>query len=323
MEYRKLGRTGLKVSAFCLGTMTFRWTSSEEESYRVLERAWEAGITFIDTADIYTTWAPSAGGGVSEEIIGKWLKGKPREQVVLATKCRGRMWEGANGEGASRQHIMLAVEGSLRRLQTDVIDLYQIHSPDWDTPLDETMRALDDLVRQGKVRYIGCSNFQAWYLMKANAIAERSGYTRFDSVQPHFHLLNRREIEPETALLCLEEGIGMIPYSPLASGFLTGKYSRENPTTGSRGGVQRYFNEDGFKVIDTLREIGSRRGKTVAQMALAWQLSLPFITAPIVGANTVEQLNESLGAVGERLNEEEMTLLDTVTGVNRDYKARR
>jgi aryl-alcohol dehydrogenase-like predicted oxidoreductase len=158
MEYRKLGRTGLKVSALCLGTMTFRWTSDEASSLQVLDCAWEAGINFLDTADIYSNWAEGNPGGVAEEIIGKWMKGKPRDQIVIATKARGEMWPGPNGEGLSRQHIMLAVEHSLRRLQTDVIDLYQAHWADWDTPLEETLRAFDDLARQGKVRYLGASN---------------------------------------------------------------------------------------------------------------------------------------------------------------------
>jgi aryl-alcohol dehydrogenase-like predicted oxidoreductase len=173
MEYRKLGRTGLKVSVLCLGTMTFRWTSSEEDSLRVLDRFWDVGGNFIDTADIYSRWAEGNSGGVAETIIGHWLQGKPRDQIVLATKVRGRMWDGPNGEGLSRQHIMAAVEHSLRRLQTDYIDLYQAHWPDWDTPQEETLRAFDDLVHQGKVRYIGASNFKAWYLCKALWLSDK------------------------------------------------------------------------------------------------------------------------------------------------------
>jgi aryl-alcohol dehydrogenase-like predicted oxidoreductase len=328
MEYRKLGRTGLKVSVVCLGTMTFRWTSSEEDSLRVLDRAWEAGVNFIDTADIYSRWAPNNPGGVAEEIIGRWMQGKPREQIVLATKVRGVMWDGPNGEGLSRQHIMRAVEGSLRRLQTDYIDLYQSHWPDWDTPQEETLRAYDDLIKQGKVRYLGASNFKAWYLMKALWTSDKYNLARYDCIQPHYHLLNRREVEPELAGLCLSEGVGVIPYSPLAGGFLTGKYNRDQAAPeGSRGqvsqGVQRWMTDQGFAVIDALRQMGEARGgKTIAQMALAWQFTLPFITAPIVGANNVGQLEESLGAVGLRLTEDEMKRLDEITGVNRDYQAR-
>ncbi len=324
MEFRTLGRTGLKVSELCLGTMTFRWTSTEEESYRVLNRAWEAGINFLDTADVYSSWAEGNPGGVAEEIIGKWLQGKPRDQIVIATKVRGEMWPGPNGEGLSRQHIMLAVEHSLRRLQTDTIDLYQVHWPDWDTPLDETLRALDDLVKQGKVRYIGASNYQAWHLMKALWISDKHHLARFDSIQPHFHLLNRDEVEPELAAVCLDQGVGCIPYSPLAGGFLTGKYTREGGApAGSRGSgsdrMKGYMNDKGWAVLDTLRDLGEPRGKTIAQMAIGWMQTLSFITAPIIGASRVEQLDELLGAIDLRLEDEEMKRLDEVTGVNRFY----
>ncbi len=326
MEYRKLGRTGLKVSELCLGTMTFRWTSTEEQSLQVLDRAWEAGINFIDTADVYSRWAEGNPGGVAEEIIGKWLKSKPRDQVIIATKARGRMWEGSNGEGLSRQHLMIAVEHSLRRLGVEAIDLYQTHSPDWDTPLDETLRALDDLVHQGKVRYIGASNHRAWLLTKALWTSDKLGLARYDSIQPHYHLLNRAEVEPELAALCLDQGVGMIPYSPLAGGFLTGKYTREGSPEKARGNdndrMKRYTTDQGFAVIDALREIGQSHNKTIAQTALAWLQTLPFMTSPIIGANTVEQLNESLGAVGYRLSEDEMKRFDDLTGVNRNWFGR-
>ncbi|MCC7449075.1 MAG: aldo/keto reductase [Anaerolineae bacterium] len=325
MEYRKLGRTGLKVSELCLGTMTFRWTSSEADSLKVLDRAWDAGINFIDTADVYSKWAEGNPGGVAEEIIGQWMRSKPRDQIVLATKCRGRMWDGPNGEGLSRIHIMQAVEHSLRRLQTDVIDLYQVHWPDWDTPLEETLRALDDLIRQGKVRYIGASNFKAWYLMKALWVSNTCNLARFDSIQPHFHLMNRKEVEPELAAVCLDQGIGMIPYSPLAGGFLTGKYTRDGGVpAGSRGAgnehIRALMNDTGFAVIDKLRAFGQAHGgKTIAQAALGWLLTLPFVTSPIIGANTVQQLDESLGAAGLRLTENEMGQLDEITGIERNY----
>jgi len=325
MDYRKLGRTGLKVSEFCLGTMTFRWTCDEATSLQILDHAWDAGINFLDTADVYSKWAEGNPGGVAEEIIGKWMKSKPRDQLVVATKVRGRMWDGPNGEGLSRLHIMQAVEHSLRRLQTDVIDLYQVHWPDWDTPLEETLRALDDLVHQGKVRYVGASNYRAWYLTKALWVSDKHNLARYDCIQPHFHLLNRGEVEPELAELCMDQGIGMIPYSPLAGGFLTGKYTKEQGAPkDSRGatnkGISGLMNEKGFAIIDALREIGQARdGKSIAQTALAWQLSLPFVTAPIVGASSVKQLDESLGAVGYRLTEDEMKRLDEVSGVERKY----
>jgi aryl-alcohol dehydrogenase-like predicted oxidoreductase len=323
MEYRRLGRTGLKVSELCLGTMTFRWTSTEEQSLQVLDRAFDAGINFIDTADVYSFWADDNDGGVAEEIIGKWLKTKPREQVVIATKVRGRMWEGPNGEGLSRQHIMKAVEDSLRRLGTDAIDLYQVHWPDDETPLEETLSALDDLVRAGKVRYIGASNYPAWLLTKALWISDKHGYARFDSIQPHYHLLNRPEVEPQLAALCLDQGIGMIPYSPLAGGFLTGKYTREGVPDGARlatsDRIKGLMTEQNFALLDALKEMGEVRDRTILQMALGWLLTLPMVTSPIIGANTVKQLEGSLGAAGLRLSEEEMARLDDLTGGDRGW----
>jgi aryl-alcohol dehydrogenase-like predicted oxidoreductase len=323
MEYRRVGRSGLQVSELCLGTMTFRWTSTEEQSIRVLDRAWDAGINFIDTADVYSAWAPGNRGGVAEQIIGKWLRTKPRDQIVIATKAGSRMWDGPNGQGLSRQHILAAVEGSLRRLNVDAIDLYQTHWPDWDTPLDETLRALDDLVTSGKVRYIGASNHAAWLLTKALWTSDKLGLRRYDSIQPHYNLLNRSEVEPDLAALCLDQQIGMIPYSPLEGGFLTGKYTRDYTPPDARGAqgdrMARYRTEQTFKVLDALREMGQERAKTVAQMALGWLLTQPFITAPIIGANTVEQLDELLGAAGLRLTEEEMQRLDDLTGVDRNW----
>ncbi|HEX3051133.1 MAG TPA: aldo/keto reductase [Aggregatilineaceae bacterium] len=323
MDYRKLGHTGLKVSEFCLGTMTFRWTSTEAQSYQVLDRAWDAGINFIDTANVYSFWAPGNEVGTAERIIGNWLRNKPREQVIIATKVRGRMWPGSTGEGLSRQHILRAVEDSLRRLQTDYIDLYQTHHPDWDTPLEETLRALDDLITAGKVRYIGASNYAAWHLTKALWISDKFQWARFESIQPHYHLLNRAEVEPDLAALCLDQGVGMIPYSPLAGGFLTGKYTRDNTPSDARGAgsdrMERYRTEQNFALLAALREMGQARGKTITQMALGWLLTLPYITAPIIGANTVEQLDESLGAAGLRLSDEEMQRLDELTSQDRNW----
>lgn len=317
MEYRTLGRTGLKVSELCLGTMQWGWTASEEASWAVMDAFVAAGGNFIDTADVYSRWAEGNPGGVSEEIIGRWMKDRgARRQIVLATKVRGVMWDGPNGEGLSRGHIMAAVEDSLRRLQTDTIDLYQTHWYDASTPIDETMRALDDLVRQGKVRYVGCSNYPAWRLAKALWASDRAGLARYDSIQPHYNIAYRAEFERELKDLCQEEGIGVIPYSPLAGGFLTGKYRRGEPVPDSAraSAVQRrYLNDRGFTILETLEKLGQARGKSVAQMALGWQLSQPVITSPIIGANSVEQLADSLGAVGLRLTAEEMKALDAVS----------
>jgi aryl-alcohol dehydrogenase-like predicted oxidoreductase len=313
MEYRRLGRTGLKVSELCLGTMQWGWTADEETSYGVMDAFMEAGGNFIDTADVYSRWIEGNPGGVSEEIIGRWMKARGnRQDVVLATKVRGRMWDGPNGEGLSRGHIMRAVDDSLRRLQTDYIDLYQTHSDDRNTPLDETLRALDDLVRAGKVRYIGASNYQAWRLCGALWTSEKHSIARFDSLQPHYNLANRAEFERELMPLCENQGVGVIPYSPLAAGFLTGKYRRDKPAEGARAeGIKtRYFNDRGWCIVDKLDEVAQGRGMTMSQVALAWLLSQPVITSPIIGANSVEQLRESLGACGVKLSQEEMDALN-------------
>ncbi len=317
MQYRNLGRTGLQVSELCLGTMQWGWTADEAASCAVMDAFVEAGGNFIDTADVYSRWAEGNPGGVSEEIIGRWMKARGnRRQIVLATKVRGRMWDGPNGEGLSRGHIMTAVEDSLRRLQTDHIDLYQTHWFDAGTPIDETLRALDDLVRQGKVRTVGCSNYPAWRLAKALWASDKLGLARYDAIQPHYNIAYRAEFERELMPLCQEENIGVIPYSPLAGGFLTGKYRRGGPVPDSAraSGIQRrYLNDKGFTILEALEKLGQGRGKSIAQIALAWQLSQPVISSPIIGANSVEQLNDSLGAVGLRLTDEEMKALDAAS----------
>ena len=321
MEYRKLGSTGLKVSELCLGTMTFLWTADEPASFDILSAFYDAGGNLVDTADIYSRWAPGNPGGTAETVIGKWLKqtGRPRDRLVIATKGRGPMGEGPNDSGASRAHLSAAVEASLRRLQTDYIDLYQVHWWDADTPLDETLRTLDDLVSSGKVRYIGASNAPAWHLMKSLWISDRRHYVRFECLQPHYNLMHRAEFERELMPLCVDQGLGVIPYSPLAGGFLTGKYRRGQPVpAGTRGEnnahIRQYAeSERGQAALDKLEEIGRAHGKSITQTALAWLLTNPVITAPIVGANTVEQLSGSLGAAGCRLNAAEIAALDELT----------
>lgn len=321
MEYRNLGRTGLKVSQLCLGTMNYGWTASEENAYRVFDAFVDAGGNFIDTADVYSRWAEGNPGGVAETIIGKWLKktSVPRDQIVIATKVRGRTGDGPNDEGLSRKHILDAAEASLRRMQIDAIDLYQTHFFDASTPIDETLRALDDLARQGKVRYIGCSNYPAWRLMEALWTSDRLGLVRYDSLQPHYNLVHRAEFERELRDVCKTYGLGVIPYSPLAGGFLTGKYRPgEPPPAGTRGAqsqrIKDYMANDAhFAVIDRLREMGRSRGKTVAQVALAWLLADPVITSPIVGANTVEQWIEIAGALDVKLSEDEKRELDELS----------
>lgn len=317
MEYRQLGRTGLKVAPLCLGTMQFGWTCDERASFAVMDAYVEAGGNFVDTADMYTNWAEGNPGGVSEEIIGRWMKARGnRSSIVLATKVRGEMGPGPNEQGLSRRHIMEAVDASLRRLQTDYIDLYQAHSDDRETPVDEAVRAFDDLVRMGKVRYVGASNYAAWRLTRALWEADRRGLARYDSLQPHYNLAHRDEFERELEDLCLDQGIGVIPYSPLANGFLTGKYRRgqDLPASDRAPRVkERYFNERGFTVLDRVEAVARSRGASTAQVALAWLLARPAVTAPIVGANSPEQLRETLAATAVRLLAADIHALDTAS----------
>jgi aryl-alcohol dehydrogenase-like predicted oxidoreductase len=325
MEYRKMGRTGLKVSELCLGTMQFGWTADEVASRAVMDAFREAGGNFIDTADIYTNWIGDASySGKTEEIIGRWMRDKGnRPDIVLATKVRGRMWDGPNGEGLSRTHILRACDDSLRRLQTDYLDLYQCHWADTSTPIEETLSALNDLVRAGKVRYIGASNYPAWRLMEAIYQSDKHDYARFDCYQPEYSLMERRLFECEAMPLCKHYGLGVIPYSPLAGGFLTGKYRRggERPDSVRAEGILRnYGGETGWNLIELLEGIGKGYEKSVAQTALAWLLTNPVVTAPIVGANTPEQLSDLLGAVGYRLGREEMNGLNELTKYPKNWR---
>jgi aryl-alcohol dehydrogenase-like predicted oxidoreductase len=315
MEYKSLGRTGLKVSELCLGTMQFGWTAEESLSLKILGTAYEAGINFIDTADVYSRWAEGNPGGVAETIIGKWIKQSniSRDSLVLATKVRGRMGSSPNDEGLSRVHILRAVEASLRRLGVDYIDLYQTHSYDDQTPIEETLRALDDLVRQGKVRYIGCSNYPAWRFTEAIWTSHHNRLARIDSLQPHYNLVHRAEFERELIDVCREYGVGVIPYSPLAGGFLTDKYRRNQaePESARIGGVKRrYFNERGWSIHGMAENLAAQKGKSISQVALAWLLSNPIVTSPIIGPRSLEQLEDNLGAVGFRLSEQEKNSLD-------------
>ncbi|BAJ65054.1 aldo/keto reductase [Anaerolinea thermophila] len=312
MEYRRLGNSGLKVARICLGTMQFGWTADEKTAFEVMDAYFEAGGNFIDTADVYSAWVPGNPGGVSEEIIGRWMKArKNRHLIVLATKFNGRMWEGPNGDGLSRGHVMKAIEDSLRRLQTDYIDLYQTHWPHYDTPQEETLRALDDLVKAGKVRYIGASNEPAWRLMKAMWISDKYNLNRFISLQPPYSLVKRAEFERELEAVCLDQGIGVIPYSPLQGGFLTGKYRRGViPDSARAEGLKRFFTEKNFALIDLLDEIGKKHNATVTQVALAWMLQRPAITSPIIGANSVEQLRDILGSLEVELTAEDVAAID-------------
>ncbi|NOZ29869.1 MAG: aldo/keto reductase [Chloroflexi bacterium] len=323
MDYRFLGQTGLMVSELCLGAMTFGRETDEETSYRMMDRFVEAGGNFIDTADVYSL-------GVSEEIVGRWMKGKRRDDLVIATKVRFPMGEGPNDVGLGRKHILSAVEASLRRLGTDYIDLYQVHAWDDATPLEETLSTLDELVRSGKVRYIGVSNFCGWQLQKAVDISKQMGWEPFRCLQPLYNLLDRYT-EWELIPVCINEGLGVIPWSPLRGGWLTGKYRRgmEKPPEGTRVDLaerqgwseswSRYNTERTWRVIDELLAVAEEVGKTPAQVALNWLLQRPGVTAPIIGARNMEQLEDNLGASGWALSEEHMKRLNEVSAVEVPY----
>ena len=317
MEYRILGRTGLRVSSICMGTMQFGWSVNEADTQRILSRTYEAGINFFDTADIYSRWVDGNPGGVAEQYLGRWWKQAqvPRDRLVIATKVRGKMGDGPNDEGLSRVHIMQAVEASLQRLGTDYIDLYQTHWPDNDVPIEETLRALDDLVRLGKVRYIGASNYKTWELMQALWASDKYNLSRFDSLQPHYNLIKREEFERELRAVCETYGIGLIPYSPLEGGFLTGKYRRDTPMPDSQRaeGRQKYMTEKNFAVLDVLDEIATAHQASVTQVSLAWVLTDPVMTSLIIGATSLEQLEENLGVVNVKLTQEEKQTLDDQT----------
>ncbi len=319
MKIKQLGRTGLKVSEICLGTMTFGNQADEATSFAIMDVADQAGITFIDTADVYPLGGDLSMVGSTEEIVGRWIKERgARERIVLATKCRGAMGPGSNEQGLSRKHIIKACEDSLRRLQTDYIDLYQSHAFDPETPIEETLRAFDDLVRDGKVRYVGCSNYPAWQLAEALWTSDRRNLARYDCVQPRYNILFRM-IEDELLPLCRAHGIGVIAYNPLAGGMLTGRYrTMRQPSESNRFGLKnsgelyrrRYWNDAIFEVVDALSGFLTPRGKSLTHVALAWTLAQPGITSAILGASRPEQLEDSLQGVDLTLDEAEQRACD-------------
>jgi 1-deoxyxylulose-5-phosphate synthase len=303
MEHARLGRTGLQVSRLCLGTMTFGLQSDESTAFAILDRAAEGGIDFIDTSDAYPLGGELSTRGITEEILGRWLRGK-RDQFIVATKCFAPTGPAPFDAGNSRKHIMTAVDASLRRLQTDYIDLYQLHGYDRQTPIDETLGALDDLVHAGKVRYTGCSNFLTYQLVRAIGRSETLRLARFDSVQPRYNLLFR-QIEREMLPFCLEEGVGVIPYNPIAGGLLSGKHSRSAPpgegtrfTLGTAGGMyqDRYWHDPEFDTVDELRQVAKQAGVNLVTLSVAWVMANKAVTAPIIGASSPEQLAASLAA---------------------------
>lgn len=320
MDTTRLGRTGLRVSRLCFGTMTFGNQCDERTSVAILDAAVAGGVTFIDTADVYPLGGSVETVGRTEEIVGRWLRGR-RQEVVLATKCFGPMSERPWDRGNSRKHILDAIDASLRRLGTDHVDLYQLHQPDPETPIDESLRALDDVVRSGRARYAGCSNYLAWQVARAIGRSEALGLVRFDSVQPRYNLLFR-EFERELFPLCLQEGIGVISYNPIAGGLLSGKHRREaGPPEGSRFRLgsaakmyqDRYWRDRMFDTVEALRPLAAEAGLELVTMAVAWVMANPAITAPIIGASRPEQLAPVLAAAATRLAPDLKARLDELT----------
>ena len=311
MEKRKLGNSGLEVAPLAFGGNVFGWTVDEPTSFALLDAFVEAGFNLIDTADMYSTWVKGHKGGESETIIGKWLKRSGnRAKVVIATKVGKEM--GPNRKGLSKTYIQQAVEDSLRRLQTDYIDLYQSHDDDPNTPLEETLEAYDQLIRQGKVRAIGASNYNAQRLAEALAVSEQSGCPRYECLQPLYNLYDRVDYEKELEPLCREKGLGVIPYFSLASGFLTGKYrSEDDVSKRARGNmVKKYLNERGFAIINALDKVAQDHNMTPAQIALSWLIAHPSITAPIASATNLEQIKELIQAATIELNPAAIDLLN-------------
>jgi aryl-alcohol dehydrogenase (NADP+) len=314
MKYVNLGSTGLKVSRLCLGTMTYGttewrpWILSEEASRPFIAEALEAGINFFDTADMYSN-------GMSEEVVGRALRDfAKRDEVVIATKVFFPMGNAPSDRGLSRKHIMAAIEASLRRLGTEYVDLYQIHRWDYDTPIEETLEALHDVVKSGKARYVGASSMHAWQFAKALHVAERHGWTRFVSMQNHYNLIYREE-EREMIPLCADEGIAIIPWSPLARGFLAGNRTREGWGETLRAktddyGQRLYYQDSDFDIVERVREVARRRSVEPIQVALAWLLSKPAVTAPIVGVSRRGQLQSLLGAFDVKLDAEDVRLVE-------------
>ena len=329
MEYRSLGGSGLKVPVLCLGAMTFgeaddksfmhKVSCDDKTAFAIMSRALDRGVNFIDTADVY------GQDGLSERVVGAWMaEGKTRDKVVLATKFRFRMGEGPNATGASRYRIVRTIEDSLRRLKTDRIDLYQIHMQDIDTPEDETLRALDDLVHAGKVLYLGASNYAAYRLTDSQWIARTEHLHRFVSLQMQYSLLVR-DLEREHIPVCRQFGLGVLPWSPLAAGFLSGKYARNQPPPAGvrlekwKDGFARFDNDRGWRTLDAVQAIAKERGTTPAAVSLAWLLAKPAVTSVIFGARSVDQLDDNLKAADVKLTADDVKKLDDASAVELGY----
>lgn len=315
MELRRLGKSELKVAPLILGGNVFGWTADEKTSFEILDAFVDGGFNMVDTADVYSRWAP-AGGGASEKVIGAWLKASgKRDKVVLATKLGSEMGEGM--KGLSAKYMVEAVEASLQRLQTDVIDLYQSHRDDPDTPQDETAEAFERLVKAGKIRAIGSSNFEPARLESAIAISETKGVARYQSEQPLYNLYDRAGFESGLQQVCIDHEVGVIPYYGLASGFLTGKYRTVDDLSKSpRGrGVKKYLDERGLNILAALDQVAAAKSATQAQVALAWVMAQPGLTGPIASATSVKQLEELMGSARLKLDEADLKTLDTASAV--------
>jgi len=318
MDYPRLGRTGLKVSCFCLGTMQWGWTADEPTAFSVMDAFVERGGNFLDTADFYSRWLPGHVGGESEEIIGCWMQQRGnRHQMIIATKVYQPMGEQPNDRGLSRKHIIEALEASLRRLRTDYLDLYLAHAVDSETSIEETLQALDDARRAGKIRYAGTSNYPAWRLVEALWKAEVHHTLRFDCLEPHYNLVHRAEFEQDLQTICQQYQVAVLPYSPLANGFLTGKYRRGQMQgiEGARVGSvrQRYDREEAWRALAAVEQIAQECGSTPSAVALAWLLAQPGVTAPILGARSVPQLEACLEAFKVALTAEQLARLDAAS----------
>jgi aryl-alcohol dehydrogenase-like predicted oxidoreductase len=311
MNYKTLGKSSLSVSPLSFGGNVFGWTLNESESFRILDQFIDAGFNFIDTADTYSTWVEGNRGGESEVIIGNWLKkNKKRENVIIGTKLGGEL--GLDQKGLSAAYIRKAVESSLIRLQTDYIDLYQAHYDDPDTPQEETLEAFDALIKEGKVRYIGASNFSAERLKSSLKISRENKFAEYVSLQPLYNLYDRSKYEREYSALVKEYNLGVLPYYSLASGFLSGKYRNENDLNKSvrGGGIKKYLNERGFAILNALDKVAETHGASPARIAVAWLIHKPEITSPIVSATNEKQMNELILSSQISLTTEEMQLLD-------------
>ena len=314
MDYRELGRSGLQVSRLCLGGNVFGWTADEANSFSLLDAWVDAGMNFVDTADVYSRWVPGHHGGESEAVIGRWLKRSGRrDKLVIATKVGMDMGEGRRG--LAKDYIRASAEASLRRLQVDVIDLYQSHEDDPKTPLEETLAAYAELIAAGKVRAIGASNYSAARLSEALAVSAKHGLPRYESLQPLYNLVERPAFEAELEAICVENGLGVINFYALASGFLTGKYRSEADLGQSpRGqGVKKYLNERGLRMLAALDAVAERLDATPAQVALAWQIARPSITAPIASATSLAQLDSLVASTHLRLDADAIRAIDTAS----------